>query len=207
MNQFSSRHLDRAVGELAKLPGIGKKTALRLALHLLRQQEFEVESLSSSLLKMHQEIKFCKRCHNISDGEICSICSNSKRNNGQLCIVEGINDVIAIEKTDEYFGLFHVFGGVISPMDGVGPQDIYINTLEDRIIKENISEIIMALPTTIEGDTTIFYLAKKLAPYNIKITAIARGVGVGDELEYIDEVTLGRSIVNRLPYNSNAKIK
>ncbi|OIP00039.1 MAG: recombination protein RecR [Bacteroidetes bacterium CG2_30_33_31] len=207
MNQFSSRHLDRAVGELAKLPGIGKKTALRLALHLLRQQEFEVESLSSSLLKMHQEIKFCKRCHNISDGEICSICSNSKRNNGQLCIVEGINDVIAIEKTDEYFGLFHVLGGVISPMDGVGPQDIYINTLEDRIIKENISEIIMALPTTIEGDTTIFYLAKKLAPYNIKITAIARGVGVGDELEYIDEVTLGRSIVNRLPYNSNAKIK
>jgi len=121
--------------------------------------------------------------------------------------VEGINDVIAIEKTDEYFGLFHVLGGVISPMDGVGPQDIYINTLEDRIIKENISEIIMALPTTIEGDTTIFYLAKKLAPYNIKITAIARGVGVGDELEYIDEVTLGRSIVNRLPYNSNAKIK
>lgn len=200
MEQLSSKYLHNAVGELSKLPGIGKKTALRLALHLMRQEEADVEALGKGLIEMRNRIQFCSRCHNMSDGEVCSICSNPRRNNGHICVVEDINDVIAIEKTGEFFGLFHVLGGVISPMDGIGPGDLKIASLMNRIVKEEISEIILALPTTVEGDTTNFFLYKKLSEFDIKITTIARGVGIGDELEYIDEVTLGRSIANRLPY-------
>jgi len=205
MEQLSSKYLNKAVGELSKLPGIGKKTALRLALHLMRQEEADVEALGYGLIEMRKRIRFCTRCYNMSDGEICSICSNPRRNNGQICVVEDINDVIAIEKTGEYFGLFHVLGGVISPMDGVGPDDLKIASLQKRIITEEIQEIILALPTTVEGDTTNFFLYKQLANYKVKITTIARGVGIGDELEYIDEVTLGRSIANRLPYQTAIK--
>ncbi len=205
MEQFSSKYLNRAVSELSKLPGIGKKTALRLALHLMRREKQEVDDLGNALIDMRSQIRFCKRCHNISDGDLCEVCRSPKRNNGHICVVEDINDVIAIEKTGEFFGLYHVLGGVISPMDGVGPADLKIESLVERIGKENVEEVILALPTTVEGDTTNFFLYKKLAEFGIRITTIARGVGIGDELEYIDEITLGRSIVNRLPYQDNLK--
>ena len=203
MEYLNSKHIERAVAELAKLPGIGKRTALRLALHLLRQEETEVESLGQSLITMKKEIRFCKRCHNMADGELCSICGSPKRNNGQICVVQDITDVIAIEKTGEFFGLYHVLGGVISPMDGIGPSELQIDSLLQRMETEKPQEIILALPTTVEGDTTNFYLFKKLASYDTKITIIARGVGIGDELEYIDELTLGRSLINRQPYESS----
>jgi recombination protein RecR len=206
MEELSSKYLNRAVSELSKLPGIGKKTALRLALYLMRQQEETVDALGNSLIDMRHGMKFCKRCHNISDGDLCRICRSPKRNNGHICVVEDINDVIAIEKTGEFFGLYHVLGGVISPMDGIGPSDLKIESLINRIEKENIEEVILALPTTIEGDTTNFFLYKKLAGFDIAVTTIARGVGIGDELEYIDEITLGRSIANRLPYKSGLKL-
>ena len=205
MEQLSSKYLNKAVGELSKLPGIGKKSALRMALHLMRQEETDVEALGSSLIEMRNRIQFCGRCHNMSDGDICSICANPRRNNGQICVVEDINDVIAVEKTGEFFGLFHVLGGVISPMDGVRPDDLKIASLLSRIPAEGIKEVILALPTTVEGDTTNFFLYKKLSLLEVNITTIARGVGIGDELEYIDEVTLGRSITNRLPYQSAIK--
>lgn len=205
MELSSSKYLNRASSELAKLPGIGRKTALRLALHLLRRPEPEVQAFSESILTMRNEIKFCKHCHNISDNNECSICSNPTRNNGQICVVVDINDVMAIERTGEFNGRFHVLGGVISPMDGVGPDQLNINSLLARLKLEDIVEVILALPTTVEGDTTNFYLFKRLSNLGVRITTIAKGVSIGDELEFIDEVTLGRSILNRLPFNETIK--
>jgi recombination protein RecR len=190
------------VNELAKLPGIGKKSAIRLALHLLRQNIHEVESLGNALIKMRNEIIFCKNCYNISDTEICEICSNQNRDSGLICVVEDVRDVMAIENTAQYKGLYHVLGGVISPMDGIGPGDLNITPLLLRLENQPIREIIMALSPTMEGDTTNFYIYKRLKNINILITTIARGVSIGDNLEFTDEITLGRSIVNRLPYES-----
>ncbi len=197
--QQSSTLLDDAVLEFAKLPGIGKKTALRLVLHLLRQPEDEVENFSNAILNLRQNIHYCKICHNISDTETCGICSDKSRDETTVCVVETIKDVMAIENTQQYRGLYHVLGGIISPMNGIGPADLEINSLIERVNAGVIKEVIFALSTTMEGDTTCFYLFRKLASSNVKMTVLARGVAVGDELEYADEVTLGRSIVNRMP--------
>lgn len=202
MNNFSSKLLETAVNELAKLPGIGKKSAVRLALHLLRQNTQEVESLGNALIKMRNEIIFCKNCFNISDTEICEICNNQNRDAGLICVVEDVRDVMAIENTAQFRGLYHVLGGVISPMDGIGPGDLNITPLLLRIEKQAIREIIMALSPTMEGDTTNFYIYKRLKNIKVLVTTIARGVSIGDNLEFTDEITLGRSIVNRLPYES-----
>ncbi len=200
MDSYSSKLLEQAVNELAKLPGIGKKTALRLGLYLLKQNTSDVEALGNSLIKMRNEIRFCKYCHNISDKEVCEICSNPKRDESIICIVEDIRDVIAIENTSQYKGLYHILGGIISPMEGIGPNDLNIVTLVNRISGNNIREIIFALPTTIEGDTTNYYIFKKIKDFDVKLSTIARGISIGDELEYADEVTLGKSIINRTPY-------
>lgn len=205
MDNFPSKLVENAVNELSKLPGIGKKTALRLALHLLKQGENEVASFSNSILKMRQDIQFCLNCHNISDGEICEICSNIKRNHTFICVVEDVRDVMAIENTSQFNGVYHVLGGIISPMDGIGPADLNIESLVNKAAKGNITEIIMALPATIEGDTTNFYIYKQLKNYELIITTIARGIAVGDNLEYTDEITLGRSIINRMPYDNGFK--
>ncbi|MCK4677853.1 MAG: recombination protein RecR [Bacteroidales bacterium] len=205
MNSYSSKLLENAVNELAKLPGIGRKTALRLALHLLKEDIEQVEAFSRAITKMRNEVRFCQECHNISDLDICEICSNLKRKKSIICVVEDIRDVMAIENTGQYHGVYHILGGVISPMDGIGPADINIITLENKVAKQEVEEIILALPTTIEGDTTNFYLFKKLKNYNINISIIARGVAIGDELEYTDEITLGRSILNRMPYEHSLK--
>ena len=190
--------MENAVSQFSQLPGIGRKTALRLVLHLLRQDTEDVERLASALTTMKREVKHCRVCHNISDLEICPICNNPRRDRKTVCVVENIQDVMAIENTQQYHGLYHVLGGVISPMDGIGPGDIEINSLVERVGQENVEEVILALSPTMEGDTTNFYLFRKLAPYKeLRITVIARGVSVGDELEYTDEVTLGRSILNR----------
>ena len=202
MNNFSSKLLETAVNELAKLPGIGKKTAVRLALHLLRQNTQEVESLGNALIKMRNEIIFCKNCFNISDTEICEICNNQNRDAGLICVVEDVRDVMAIENTAQFRGLYHVLGGVISPMDGIGPGDLNITPLLLRIEKQAVREIIMALSPTMEGDTTNFYIYKRLKNIKVLVTTIARGVSIGDNLEFTDEITLGRSIVNRLPYEN-----
>jgi recombination protein RecR len=202
VNNFSSKLLETAVNELAKLPGIGKKSAVRLALHLLRQNTQEVESLGNALIKMRNEIIFCKNCFNISDTETCEICSNPNRDAGLICVVEDVRDVMAIENTAQFRGLYHVLGGVISPMDGVGPGDLNIAPLLLRIEKQPVREVIMALSPTMEGDTTNFYIYKKLKNIKILVTTIARGISIGDNLEFTDEITLGRSIVNRLPYES-----
>ncbi|MCD4730088.1 MAG: recombination mediator RecR, partial [Bacteroidales bacterium] len=193
---------DNAVNELARLPGIGKKTALRLALHLLKKEDNVAESLGNSLIKMRSEIMFCTECFNISDSEICEICANPNRTKETICVVEDIRDVMAIENTGQYKGVYHILGGIISPMDGIGPNDLHIDSLINRVSQGNIQEVIMALSTTIEGDTTNFYIYKKLKDLNVTISTIARGVAIGDELEYTDEVTLGRSILNRTPYES-----
>jgi recombination protein RecR len=198
--QFSSYLLEDAVKELSKLPGIGKRTAMRMALYLLKQDQVQVNRLGESLIKMRQEMMFCERCHNISEKSICSICSNPKRQEDIICVVEDIRDVLAIENTGQYRGLYHVLGGLISPMDGISPSDLQIASLIDRISKENTSEIIFALAATVEGDTTNFYIFKNLKNRNIKVSSLARGVAIGDEIEFADEVTLGRSIVQRLPY-------
>ncbi len=203
MNSYSSKLVEEAVNELAKLPGIGKKTALRLALHMLKHGIPEVEKLGKSIIKMRNEIKFCKECFNISDSEICEICSNPKRDHTTICIVEDIRDVMAIENTAQYSGIYHILGGIISPMDGIGPNDLNITPLVEKVKTGNIKEIIMALPTTIEGDTTNFYIYKKIKNTGIKVSVIARGISIGDDLEYADEITLGRSIVNRTPYISS----
>jgi recombination protein RecR len=196
--QYPSKLLENAVSQFSQLPGIGRKTALRLVLHLLRQDTEDVERLASALTTMKREVKHCRVCHNISDLEICPICNNPRRDRKTVCVVENIQDVMAIENTQQYHGLYHVLGGVISPMDGIGPGDIEINSLVERVGQENVEEVILALSPTMEGDTTNFYLFRKLAPYkDLRITVIARGVSVGDELEYTDEVTLGRSILNR----------
>ena len=199
--QYPSLLLEKAVGELSKLPGVGRKTALRLALHLLRQNESEVETFSSSILKMKQEIKHCNCCHNVSDTEICPICADARRDSTVVCVVENIQDVMAIENTQQYNGLYHVLGGVISPMDGIGPADIEIDSLVERVLQGGVKEIIFALGSTMEGDTTNFYISKRLASYGVLLTVIARGISVGNELEYTDEVTLGRSILNRTPFD------
>ena len=199
--RFPSRLLENAVEEFAKLPGIGRKTALRLVLHLLRSEESEVEDFSHSIIQLKKEVKHCKICHNISDTEVCNICINPARNESVVCVVESIRDVLSIENTQQFNGLYHVLGGIISPMDGIGPSDLEIDSLIGRIKEGKIVEVILALSTTMEGDTTNFYIYKKLKDNEVRITTIARGVSVGGELEYTDEVTLGRSIKNRINYS------
>ena len=200
--QFSSSLLENAVNEFAKLPGIGKKTALRLVLHLLNQDASFAQGFGEALIRMRQEIKFCQRCFNVADGDICSICSNSMRRQEMICVVESIRDVIAIESTQQYNGTYHVLGGIISPLDGIGPDQLNIEPLIARITKENAKELIFALNPNIQGDTTIYYIQKKLQSLAITITTIARGIAFGGELEYTDEMTLARSITNRLPVES-----
>ena len=197
--EFSSSLLENAVNEFARLPGIGKKTALRLVLHLLKQDASLVQGFGEIIIKMRQEIRFCQRCHNVSDADICSICSNSMRKQEMICVVENIRDVIAIESTQQYNGIYHVLGGIISPLDGIGPDQLTIESLVNRIHKEAPDEVIFALNPTIQGDTTIYYIQKKLQPAATRITTIARGIAFGGELEYADEMTLARSITNRLP--------
>ena len=196
--EFSSALLETAVNEFAKLPGIGKKTALRLVLHLLKEDADDVQHFSDVLSRMRTEIKFCQRCHNVADADICSICANSMRKQDVICVVENIRDVIALESTQQFNGTYHVLGGVISPLDGIGPSQLNIETLVNRAQKEEVLEIIFALSPTIQGDTTIYYIQKKL-PANTKVTTISRGIAFGGELEYADEMTLARSLQNRLP--------
>lgn len=197
---FSSKLLEDAVSEFGKLPGIGQKTALRLVLHLLNKEQAEVTNFGNTLIKLKNEIKNCRVCHNISDFETCGICTAIKREKDVICVVEDTRDVMAIENTNQYFGVYHVLGGLISPMDGVGPSDLNIETLVERVRTDEVREVILALSANMEGDTTLFYLHKKLKEFNIPITTIARGIAFGGELEYADEITLGRSIVTRVPY-------
>ncbi len=201
--EFSSSLLNEAVEELAKLPGIGKKTALRLALHLLKQPEENVEYFGNAIIKLRKDIKYCKSCNNISDSDLCSICSDKTRDQSSVCVVETIKDIIAIENTHQFRGLYYVLGGVISPMEGIGPADLKIDHLENKIKNNHVEELILALSTTMEGDTTSFYLYKKFKDHHVKITTIARGVSLGDELEFADELTLGRSIINRVMFESS----
>lgn len=201
--QYPSQLLEKAVAEFAKLPGIGRKTALRLVLWLLRQEDEEAEQFAEAVKRLKQEVKYCETCHNISDTDQCPICADPKRDSSQVCVVENIQDVMAIENTQQYHGLYHVLGGVISPMDGIGPSDIEIDSLVSRVAEGQVKEVILALSPTMEGDTTNFYIFRKLANYEVKVSVIARGISVGNELEYTDEVTLGRSIMNRTPFNSN----
>ena len=198
--QYPSVLLEKAVGEFAKLPGIGRKTAMRLVLHLLRQDTATVEAFSSAISTLKKEVKYCKVCHNISDTDVCRICSNPSRDVTTVCVVENIRDVMAVENTQQYRGLYHVLGGVISPMDGIGPSDLEIESLVNRVKEGTVKEVILALSSTMEGDTTNFYIFRKLAGCDVKITVFARGISIGDELQYTDEVTLGRSIVNRVAF-------
>jgi len=202
VNNYASKLLDDAINELVKLPGIGRKSALRLALHLLKQPVDAVDQFGHTITKMRHQIKQCNICHNISDTDTCEICSNPKRDGSIICVVEDIRDVMAIENTSQFIGLYHVLGGIISPMEGIGPDDLQIKSLVSRVKESQVIEVIMALSTTIEGDTTNFYIYKQLQNLDIKITTIARGVSIGDELEYADEITLGRSILNRTVYHS-----
>src|SRR5919199_2008249 len=203
--QFSSSLLENAVNEFAKLPGIGKKTALRLVLHLLKQESEEVQHFSDVVSRMRSEIKFCQRCHNVADADTCSICANSLRKQEMICVVENIRDVIALESTQQYSGTYHVLGGVISPLDGIGPNQLNIETLVHRIEKEQTEELIFALSPNIQGDTTIYYIQKKIQHLPCKVTTIARGIAFGGELEYADEMTLARSLANRLPVQQYVK--
>ncbi len=198
--QVSSQLFSRAVDEFSKLPGIGEKTAMRLVLHLLRQDEKAVDDFGQSMMQLRHNVQFCRLCHNISDTDICPICANARRDHSLICVVENIQDVLAIENTQQYRGVYHVLGGVISPMDGIGPSDLYVDSLVERAKSDEVKEVILALNPTMEGDTTNFYLYRKLAPLDVKISVIARGVAQNDELQYTDEVTLGRSIVNRTPF-------
>ena len=199
--QFPSQLLEKAVQEFSKLPGIGRKTALRLVLHLLRQDADSVAQFADAVRRLKQEVKYCRVCHNISDSDTCPICSDPRRDVTTVCVVENIQDVMAVENTQQYHGLYHVLGGVISPMDGIGPSDLEIDSLVERVKSGGVKEVILALSSTMEGDTTNFYIFRKLAPFtDVKLTIIARGISVGDELEYTDEVTLGRSILNRTPF-------
>jgi len=200
---FSSKLLENAVNEVSQLPGIGKRTALRLVLHLLKQPASQTHQLAAALTNLVDDIKLCKKCHNISDVEICEICSNPRRNDEIICIVEDVRDVMAIENTSQFKGLYHVLGGKISPIEGIGPQNLTIDSLIDKVKKGDVKEVIFALSSTIEGDTTNFYIFKQLEKYTIKTSTIARGIAVGDELEYADEITLGRSIVNRIPFENS----
>ena len=201
--EISSKLIEDAVDAFAGLPGIGRKTALRLVLHLLKEDKSSVQRFGEAVMKMRNEIKFCKACHNISDDEQCGICSDKSRDASTICVVEGIKDVMAIENTNQYRGLYHVLGGVISPLEGVGPSDLNVDTLMNRVTNGEVKEIIMAISPTIEGDTSIFYLSKQLEPYNVVISTLARGIAFGGELEYTDELTLGRSIASRRPYVNN----
>ncbi|APY10040.1 recombination protein RecR [Seonamhaeicola sp. S2-3] len=204
--EFSSKLLEKAVNEMSQLPGVGKRTALRLVLHMLRQPKEQTLALTKALRSMREEIKFCKSCHNISDDELCEICSSKNRNEEIVCVVEDIRDVMAIENTSSYKGLYHVLGGKISPMDGIGPHDLNIDSLVEKVKSGKIKELIFALSSTMEGDTTNFYIFKQIQDYNIVTSTIARGISVGDELEYADEITLGRSIVNRIPFETSLKL-
>jgi recombination protein RecR len=207
MNQpYPSSLLESAVNEFAKLPGIGRKTALRFVLHLLRQDDSHVESFTNAILTLKKEIKYCSSCHNISDSEICNICSDLSRDPSVVCVVENIKDVMAIENTSQYKGQYHVLGGIISPIDGIGPSDVEISSLIDRVKTKNVKEVVLALSATMEGDTTNFYIYRKLEPLHTKVSIIARGVSIGNEIEYTDEVTLGRSILNRTPFNESYKL-
>lgn len=200
VQKYPSQLLEKAVQEFSKLPGIGRRTALRLVLYQLRQDAEDVQSFVEAIARMRQEVHYCQRCHNISDSDICPICADSRRDTSIICVVENIQDVMAVENTQQYTGLYHVLGGVISPMDGIGPADLEIDSLVKRVEDDDIREVILALSSTMEGDTTNFYISRKLAPYDVKLSVIARGIPVGDELEYADEVTLGRSIINRTPF-------
>lgn len=203
MNTFSSRLIEDTVNEFAQLPGIGRKTALRFVLHLMKQDAAKVEKFGETISRLKKEIRHCKQCHNISDHETCEICANPVRDNSTICVVEDIRDVMAIENTSQYKGVYHVLGGIISPMDGIGPNDLNIESLVNRIKDSTTKEVIMALSTTMEGDTTNFYIYKKLKDTAVTVSTIARGIAIGDELEYADEITLGRSIVNRTPYENS----
>lgn len=203
--EFSSKLLEKAVNEMSQLPGIGKRTALRLVLHLLKQPVEQTQFLSQALVTMREEIKFCQKCHNISDVDVCEICSNRARNQKIICVVEDVRDVMAIENTNQFKGLYHVLGGKISPIDGIGPSRLNINSLVEKVKSGQIEEIIFALSSTMEGDTTNFYIFKQIKDFEVKTSTIARGIAVGDELEYADEVTLGRSILNRVPFENSLK--
>jgi recombination protein RecR len=207
MMNYSSRLLEEAVNEFAKLPGIGNKTALRLVLHLLKQETEDVERFGSIIQKLKKGIKHCQICHNISDQDVCQICSNPRRDNTTICVVENIRDVMSIENTHQYTGVYHVLGGIISPMDGVGPGDLTLRSLEAKVLdkESEVKELILALPTTMEGDTTNFYIFRRLKQAEVRITTIARGVSIGDDLEFADEITLGRSILNRMDFESTLK--
>lgn len=201
-DSYPSQILENTVREFSKLPGIGKKTALRLALFLLKQEKSEVLRFADSLRRLSEEIVYCKSCYNVSDNDVCDICASPKRDHSTVCVVENIKDVMAIENTQQYFGVYHVLGGIISPMDGIGPDDLTVKPLQKRVDEGLAKELIFALPTTMEGDTTNFYLYRKFKDKNVKITTLARGVSIGDELEYTDEITLGRSLINRLPFEN-----
>ena len=203
--EFSSKLLERAVNEMAQLPGIGKRTALRLVLHLLKQPTEQTQFLTQALTAMREEIKLCKSCHNISDLEVCEICSNPSRNHKIICVVEDVRDVMAIENTNQFKGIYHVLGGKISPIDGIGPSQLTISSLVEKVRTGQVEELIFALSSTMEGDTTNFYIFKQVKDLEVKISAIARGIAVGDELEYADEVTLGRSILHRIPFENSLK--
>lgn len=200
---YSSQLLEKAVTEINRLPGIGSKTALRLALHLLRQDEGKVDALANSIVKMRREVRYCNTCYNICDGECCEICGNPLRDKSIVCVVENIQDVMAVENTMQYRGLYHVLGGVISPMDGIGPSDLQIESLVERVRQGGVAEVILALSPTMEGDTTNYYIFRKLEDTGVKVTVIARGVAQNDELQYTDEVTLGRALAGRIPFNNS----
>lgn len=206
MNQkYPSVLLENAVNELASLPGVGRKTALRLALYMLRRDPGYVDNFASALVALRREVKYCKICHNICDDELCSICANPLRDHEMVCVVENIKEVMAIENTGQFRGIYHVLGGIISPMDGIGPGDLQIDSLVERVAGGEVKEVILALSTTMEGDTTNFFIYRKLSGYDVKITVIARGVSIGDEIEYADEITLGRSILSRTDFNDSMK--
>ncbi len=205
MYNYPSKLLEQAVREFARLPGVGNKTALRLVLHLIKQPKEEVEIFGQTLIQLKNNIRHCKICRNISDTDICQICSSHSRDQQTVCVVENISDVMSIENTQQYTGVYHVLGGIISPMEGVGPADLFIDALDERVSSGNVKEVILALSTTMEGDTTNFYIFKRLSKYSLKITTLARGVAIGDELEYADEITLGRSIINRTLFETTLK--
>lgn len=205
--EFASTLLDAAVNEFAKLPGIGRKTALRLVLYILRQDVQQAHLLGEAIIKLREEVKYCRVCHNISEHDVCEICSNPMRDSGVICVVENVKDVMSIENTRSHNGVYHVLGGLISPMDGVGPGDIEIETLAERVAQGGVKEVILALSATMEGDTTAFYIFRRLAPTGVKVSVIARGVQVGNEIEYTDELTLGRSIMNRTPFSDTFTAK
>jgi recombination protein RecR len=203
--KYPSILLEDAVNEFAKLPGVGRKTALRFVLHLLRQEPGVAENFGNAVLRLRRDVKYCKVCHNISDTEVCELCADPSRDPSTICVVENVKEVMVVENTRQFRGLYHVLGGVISPMDGIGPGDLRIESLVDRVRSGGIKEVILALSTTMEGDTTNFYIYRKLAPFDVKVSIIARGISIGDEIEYADEITLGRSIVNRTPFQDTFK--